>query len=132
MRRVDHIDKLKGLGKPLRRLSPYSRLHRFGDLDGRTYEARLFGFFRDELTEHCGGAPNTVERALIERAAWLRLRLALLDTKVASGGFTETDSHVYLAWANTLSRLLSKLPAAPASKALTLREYLSSKAQAAE
>jgi hypothetical protein len=96
-----------------RALGPHSRRHRLGNLDRRTSEAKLFDEFRTELTQHIGSAPNIVQSALIERCAWVRLRLAMMDSKVASGGFTEQDSRVYLAWANTLSRLLIKLALQP-------------------
>jgi hypothetical protein len=98
-----------------RGLGPHSRRHRLGNLDRRTYEAKVFEGFRAELTEHVGGKPNIVQAALIERCAWVRLRLAMMDTKVASGDFTEQDSHVYLAWANTLARLLNRLGLQPAA-----------------
>jgi uncharacterized Rossmann fold enzyme len=67
-----------------------------------------------------------VQAALIERAAWLRLRLALFDEKLAAGGFTDHDSAHYLAWANTLARTLARIgiePAAPpAARPMTFEE----------
>jgi hypothetical protein len=98
-----------------RGLGPHSRRHRLGFLDGRTFEARLHRKFRAELIAHVGGAPSIAQTAIIERAAWVQLRLAMMDSKVASGDFTEQDSHVYLAWANTLSRLLTRLGLQPAA-----------------
>jgi hypothetical protein len=92
-----------------RGLGPNSRRHRLGSLDRRTHEAKLFEAFRTDLIAHVGGSPSVVEAALIERCAWVRLRLAMMDSKVASGSFTEQDSAVYLAWANTLGRLLARL-----------------------
>jgi hypothetical protein len=111
-----------------RGLGPHSRRHRLGNLDRRTFEGKLFAEFRADLVEHAGGSPNVVQTALIERCAWVRLRLAMMDSKVASGTFTDHDSRVYLAWSNTLSRLLARLglePAAP--KAPTLADYLATK-----
>lgn len=100
-----------------RGLGPNSRRHRLGNLDRRTYEAKLFETFRAELVQHVGGSPSVVETAIIERCTWVRLRLAMMDSKLASGSFTEQDSAVYLAWANTLSRLLARLQPADAQPA---------------
>jgi hypothetical protein len=98
-----------------RGLGPHSRRHRLGNLDRRTFEGKLYEEFRAELVRHVGGAPNVVQTAIIERCAWVRLRLAMMDSKVASGGFTEQDSRVYLAWASTLARLLGRLGIQPAT-----------------
>jgi hypothetical protein len=69
---------------------------------------------RAELTSHCGGRPSVVQRALIERAVWLSLRLAQLDRKIAGGqNFTEIDSNTYLAWNNSLVRTLARLGIEP-------------------
>src|SRR4051812_22257008 len=100
-----------------RRLRANSRPHRFANLDRRTAEGRLFDRFRRELVEHVGGQPNVVQAAMIERAAWVRLRLALMDEKILAGGMTDQDSVVYLAWANTLRRLLVSLSVEPAAAA---------------
>jgi hypothetical protein len=66
---------------------------------------------RAELTHDIGGNPTAVQRALIERAAWLSLRLAQLDHKIAAGGtdFTQVDSAVYLGWHNSYCRTVARL-----------------------
>jgi hypothetical protein len=92
-----------------RNLRPRSRRHRFAELDGRTAEAKLFEAFKADLLDHLGHEPNIVQTSIIERCCWVRIRLALLDTKMADGNLTANDSHVYLAWANTLARLLARL-----------------------
>jgi hypothetical protein len=47
---------------------------------------------------------------MIDRAVILSLRLAQLDRKiVAEEHFTILDNNQYLAWSNSLSRLLDKL-----------------------
>jgi hypothetical protein len=97
-----------------RGLGPHSRRHRLGYLDGRTFEARLYKQFRDDLIGHVGGTPSIPQVAIIERCAWIRVRLALMDTKIADADMTEQDSHCYLAWANTLGRLLARLGLEPA------------------
>jgi hypothetical protein len=92
-----------------RNIGPYSRRHRLGYIDRRTHEGKLLEEFRADLVEHCGGAPNTIQSVLIERAARMQLRLAMMDSKVAAGDLHEHDSRVYLAWANTLRRTLVAL-----------------------
>ncbi|CEF48881.1 unnamed protein product [uncultured bacterium] len=65
---------------------------------------------RAELTEDVGGRPTAIQRALIERAVWLSLRLAQLDRKIAGGkNFTEIDSNTYLAWNNSYCRTVARL-----------------------
>lgn len=100
-----------------RGLGPNSRRHRLGNLDRRTFEAREFEQFRADLVEHVGGAPNVTQRALIERAAWMRLQIVMMDTKLGCGDFTEQDSRVYLAWVNSLGRLLARLGLEPPASA---------------
>jgi hypothetical protein len=115
MSRGDVIVKRKPGGRA-RRVGPHSTPTNFVKLDGRTREAALVRHVRDDLTRYCGGAEDSVQRAIIERCVWLSLRLALLDRKLASGrDFTEIDSNVYLAWSNTLARTISRLRPANAS-----------------
>jgi hypothetical protein len=105
------------IGTKNRKLRPTTRRLHLGRMDGRTHEAKLFTQFKAELTAHVGGNPSVAQAAIIERCAWLRLRLALFDEKLAAGVFSDHDSAHYLAWANALSRLLERLgmqPAAPA------------------
>jgi hypothetical protein len=96
-----------------RGLRSNSRPTRFRDLDKRTAEGRLFDQFYRELVAHVGGQPNVVQAAMIERCAWVHLRIRLMDEKLALGDLTDQDSKSYLAWANTLRRLLQSLGLAP-------------------
>jgi hypothetical protein len=98
-----------------RGLGPHSRRHRLGHLDRRTFEGKLFDGFRAKLLDHVGGLPTVTQAAIIERACWVNLRGAMMDAKVATGDFTEQDSNCYLAWANTLGRLLARLGLEPAA-----------------
>jgi len=98
-----------------RGLRSNSRPTRFAGIDRRTGEGRAFERFRAELVEHVGGAPTIVQSAIIERCAWIRLRIALMDEKMLAGGMTDQDSKSYLAWCNTLARLLGRLGVQPAS-----------------
>jgi hypothetical protein len=93
------------------RFGPYSRHNFFHGPDARTLEGKLFKRTREELTDHCGGKPNAVQRALIDRACHIRLRLACMDRKFGKpgGSMTEIDSRTYLAWCNTYGRLVSRL-----------------------
>lgn len=121
-----HFDETRR--KPKRnRISPYSPL---ASLDGRSKEAQLLRKIRTELIAHVGGNPSAVERALIERAAILSLRLAQLDAKIAAGtAFGRHDNDHYLAWSNGLGRTLARLGLKPASAAAppSLDAYLAAK-----
>ena len=63
------------------RIPPESRAQRRGiprvDADARTREGRLLREVRKTLREHFGSNPTAVHKALIERAAWLELAIAL-------------------------------------------------------
>ena len=93
-----------------RDIGPYSKPHVLAKLDRRTREARHLESVRADLTAHLGGNPSATQRRLIERAAWLSLRVAMLDAAMAeSGVMTDHDSRTYLAWSNSLSRVLAHL-----------------------
>jgi hypothetical protein len=112
-------------------IHPYSRPAALAKLDGRTKEARLMRETRAELTAHVGGTPSATQRALIERAAQLTLRVAAMDRKFAeTGAQTEHDTAQYLAWSNALSRLLRQLGPAVRAPAPDLASYLESRAAA--
>src|SRR5437868_4212198 len=90
-------------------LGPYSRPAPLARIDGRSREARLLKAIRSDLTTHVGGNPSATERAFIDRAAWLSLRVAQLDARIAAGTVTDHDSRTYLAWSNSLARTLREL-----------------------
>jgi len=78
-------------------------------LDQRTKEARLVRETRAALTEHVG-EPSVVQAAIIDQLVQLRLRLAKMDRRFAeTGDQTEGGSKMYLAWANSYSRLMFRL-----------------------
>ena len=113
-----------------RRLHPYVDSAALLRADGRTREARLLTGFRRELVLHVGGEPDARQRAIIEQAAQVKLRLALMDLKLGETGIqTELDSRTYLAWCNTLARLLDRIgpPPPPPKGAPALRDYLARK-----
>ena len=86
---------------------------------------------RKDLIAHLGGNPSVTQRVMIDRAAWLSLRIALLDAKILDGSFTEHDSRTYLAWSGHLSRLMRDLGLKGAAQTpRSLREHLAAKAGA--
>ncbi|MEK1928492.1 MAG: hypothetical protein AAAC47_01670 [Pararhizobium sp.] len=94
-------------------IGPYSRPSVLAKLDGRTREARLMQTVRDDLTAHIGGRPSATQKALIDRAAWLQLHVSLMDAKTLEDGgpLSERDSRQYLAWSNSLTRIMRDLGA---------------------
>jgi len=91
-------------------IGPYSRPVTLAKLDGRTREGTLIRRVRAELIAHVGGHPNPVQRALIERAVMLSLKVAQIDAKMLAGGpLTTHDSNYALAWNNALRRTLVAL-----------------------
>jgi hypothetical protein len=65
---------------------------------------------------------------LVDRCAWLRLHVQLFDEKVAETGhaLSDRDRRSYLAFSNSLTRLLGQLglEARVANKTPTLDEHL--------
>ncbi len=108
------------------RVCAYSRPSVLAKLDGRTREARLLAEVRADLTSHVGGQPSATQRRLIERASWLSLHVAQFDAKAAEGGgLTAHDHRTYLAWSNTLTKLLRHLGMkGAAAKPRSLAEHL--------
>ena len=88
---------------------------------------------RAALVAHVGGNPSATQKATIERAVQLTLRVATMDRKFAeTGEQTEHDSRTYLAWSGSLSRVLRDLGMKAAQqRAKTLPEHLAERAQAA-
>jgi hypothetical protein len=65
---------------------------------------------RRELTEHVGGKPTAIQRALIERCCILSLRVAQMDAQFLEGKTpTLHDTNFSLAWSNALRRTLVAL-----------------------
>jgi len=92
-----------------RRIGAYSRPTALAKLDGRTREAALLRTTREALVAHVGGQPSAVQSVLIERAAILALRLAVMDAKAPGGALTERDAREYLCWHNAYVRTLREL-----------------------
>ena len=110
-----------------KRVGVHSRRIALGDIDGRLREAKLMRETTEELTAHCGGNPSAVERRLIQRAAILHLRLALMDAQTdADGSMTEKHAREYLCWSNAYCRTLRLLglKGAPTERVPTLADIL--------
>jgi hypothetical protein len=120
----------------VREVGAYSRPNALAKLDGRTKEAMLMRRIRTELIAHVGGKPNAVERALIERAVILSLRVAQIDAKIVAGEMLTTHDNAHaLAWNNALRRTFVELGLKPpAAKAPSLADHLAAleKSEAAE
>jgi len=116
----------------LTKLGPYSRSASLAKIDGRTREAALMRRVRAEFTAHVGGNPSAVQRALIERAVQLTLRISAMDRKFAeTGAQTELDSRTYLAWSGSLSRVLRDLGMnGPPARGPSLSDYIADTAAA--
>ena len=96
-------------------------------LDRRTKEARLLEAARASFTRHVGGAPNDIQRVLIERASRLLVYIETMDAQALEAGtMSERNSRQYLAWTNSLRLTLRDLglEAAPAEKLPDLTDIL--------
>jgi hypothetical protein len=108
-------------------IGAYSKAKTLAQRDGRTREGRYLRAVTREMVQHVGGNPSATERVLIDQAAQLRLRLAIMDKKFAdTGDFTDHDRRSYLAFANSLTWLIHTLGLRNAAKekAPSLSEYL--------
>ena len=96
-------------------IGPYSRVIDRGAvgglIDGRSREGRFLRRYERMLTDHVGGNPSIVQRALISRGARLALHLELMDERSLAGDhvFTVHDHNHYISWSNALARLLGRL-----------------------
>jgi hypothetical protein len=87
----------------------YSREIRLGRVDGRSKEGRLLLQMRAVLTAQLGEHLTPQQTVLIERAAFLQLRCAALDARILDGTFTDYDAKTYLAFSNSLTRVMVAL-----------------------
>jgi len=112
-----------------RKVRVYSTPAMLQNLDQRTREARLMRETEAALIAHVGGKPSATQKVLIERAVRLTLQLAMMDAKQAGSSLTEHDGRQYLAWTNTITRLMRQLGLAGApARVPTLPEYLANRA----
>src|SRR5438874_1007827 len=86
-----------------------THLRRLEKLDGRSKEARILKSMRQELYVLLGRKPNPVEMALIERACWLHLRIAVMDERLIEGKANHHELSIYNANVNSFARVVEKL-----------------------
>lgn len=112
-----------------KQFGPYSSPKAIVKLDRRTKPGMHFQAIVADLTKHVGGQPNPVQQALIQRAAWLSVRVAVFDKRFASTReMTERETNTYLAWSNTLARTIRMLGLKDvASKPASIADYIASK-----
>ena len=99
-------------GKTLRRIGPYSRDAMIAKPKRRTMESRFLEKTRADLTSHVGGTPTPTQKLMIERIAMTLLRIELMDRDALrdrAGILSDTQTKNYLAWSNTVSRMLRSL-----------------------
>lgn len=112
-------------------VGPHTRRDLLTQLDRRSHQARLVRAFREELAAHVGGSPSAIQRVLIDRAAVLQLRIALMDRDtLATGAISERNGREYVVWTNSLTRVLAAIgpPAKTSPPPLDLREHLARRA----
>lgn len=66
--------------------------------------------FRAELVKAIGGKPTFLQATLIDRACVLRLKIAMLDKQLVTGGDMglHATNH-YIAWVNALRRMIAEI-----------------------
>jgi hypothetical protein len=108
------------------KLGPRSAATRLTKLDGRTQLAKRAKRLRDELRQHVGGNPSATQMVLIDRAVMLQTRIDMLDKQTLDGHeMNDGDGRRYLAWTNSLTRLMRQLGQKSAAPPVaSLSEYL--------
>jgi hypothetical protein len=90
-------------------IRPETNAETLSGLDGRSAEKRFMRREREKLLAEIA-APTQAQRAMVEQAVNLALRIHLMDLRfLANGGMTEHDSRTYLAWSNSYTRTLRAL-----------------------
>jgi hypothetical protein len=79
-------------------------------MDGTSPEGCFLRRVQKQLIEeHLGGNATVPQRALVNRIAWIELRMLLLDKKAIEGNETPYDVSTYLAHANSAKRMYQAL-----------------------
>ena len=108
------------------KIGPQSPATRLAKIDGRTQLAKRAKSIRESLIQHVGGKPSPTKMILIDQAVMLQMRLDMMDRKALDGiEPNDGDDRRYLAWANSLARLMRQLgqkSAAPPK--ITLADHL--------
>jgi hypothetical protein len=104
------VGSLKDAGRSRPRLGPYSTAGPVAALDGRSCEYRYYKTCRDAFLAYIGTPPTVVQRELIEQAAWLKVRIGMMNKRLAEdGGVRAATDGSDSAWINALSRILMLL-----------------------
>lgn len=91
-------------------IGPHSRPEKLALTDGRSAEGKFMKRVRDDLAQHVGGRPSATQKMIIAQIAMLTLQIRLMDREaIKRPKMTATQSKHYLAWSNTLARLLRQL-----------------------
>lgn len=95
-------------------------------MKSRTREGELYRRVCRDLRKHLGGRPTATQEMLIGRIAWLQVHLSRLDQRALEAEeLSEHAGKQYLAWANSLSRMLQALGLEAASpKSMTSADAL--------
>jgi hypothetical protein len=115
-----------------RAVDPATRALRWAK-NGRSREAQLYRSIARRLCQHVGGKPNHAEALLIGRIAMLQIHLAHIDERaIQDGGLSPHATREYLAWSNTLAKLIGRLGLRGAQERMqpSLADYLGAKAAA--
>ena len=86
----------------------------------RTKEGELYRATVRQLTAHVGGHPSAAEALMIGRIAWVQVHMAHIDERaMKDGGLSPHAAREYLAWSNSMAKLIGRLgmKAAPAEPA---------------
>jgi hypothetical protein len=76
----------------------------------RTKEGELYRATVRQLVAHVGGKPSPAEALIIGRIAWLQVHLAHIDERaMLDGGLSPHATREYLAWSNSLAKLIGRL-----------------------
>jgi hypothetical protein len=79
----------------------------------RTREGELYRRVARQLRAHVG-RPSAAEELLISRIAWLSVHMAHIDeVALRDGGLSQHATREYLAWANSLAKMIAKLGLRP-------------------
>lgn len=94
-----------------RSISPHSRPSRIATLDKRSCEWRRLCQVHDALLNHLGGVASPVQLALISRCASLTVFIEACEKRAFqnNGELSERDAKTFLAFNNSLSRMLRQL-----------------------
>jgi hypothetical protein len=105
------VESVKGAGRSRpSRLGPYSRAGAIAGLDGRSCAYRYYKKCRDDFLSYVGGEPTAIQRELVEQAAWMKVRIGMLNKRLAEdSGARLVPADSDLAYINVLGRLLMYL-----------------------